>query len=88
MKRHGRPIEEVALKKTLNVGIERSDQLLLWEAAIEAGATLDELEKMDSGGYSNRFLSRLMVWYQRRKLFEAHVSEAESEYIKKQSKKK
>lgn len=86
MTRHGRPIDEVSLKKTLKVGIERSDQLMLWEAAIAAGATLDELDKMDNGGYSNRFLSRLVIWYQRHNQYDAHVSEAESDYIEKKAK--
>lgn len=87
MTRHGLEITEVRLKQTLNVNIERSNELMLWEAAIAAGATLDELEKIDNREYSKRFLSRLMVWYERHMLHKAHVSEAESEYIKKKSKK-
>lgn len=87
MTRYGTEITEARLANTLNVGIERSNELLLWEAAIAAGATLDDLEKLDNREYSKRFMARLVVWYERHQLYKAHVSDAEAQYIKKKSKK-
>ena len=88
MTRYGRPVDEVRLKNQLNTGLQRSDKLMVWEAAIAAGASLDELQKIEEGKYPNWFLSRMVVWYVRHNQYQAHVSEAESDYLKKKSKRK
>jgi len=48
----------------------------LWEAAIAAGATLDELEKIDSGEYTIKFQARLIAWHQKHKIVQMHEQDA------------
>jgi hypothetical protein len=47
-----------------------------WEAAIAAGATLDELYKWDSGGYTRTFKSKVIAWHNMHSLVELHKSDA------------
>jgi hypothetical protein len=48
----------------------------LWEAAIAAGATLDELEKLDRGDYTVGFQARLLAWHSVHNQVEMHKQDA------------
>jgi hypothetical protein len=48
----------------------------LWEAAIAAGATLDDLEKLDRGGYQVDFQARLLAWHSIHNQVEMHRQDA------------
>lgn len=88
MTRMGRPIDEIAINSGVNPQIERSQKLVEWEAAIAAGATLEELYKWESegiNGYPSWFKARVLVWYERHGQFEAHVSDAQIKAAKKKS---
>jgi hypothetical protein len=82
MTRHGRPIEEVSLKKAINTGLAKSQRLVEWDAAIAAGATLDELMKWEDGGYPPWFKALVMVWHERKILAENHAEEARADALK------
>ena len=48
----------------------------VWDAAIAAGATLDELEKLDAGGYRPTFTAKLVAWHTIRKHIALHTEDA------------
>lgn len=86
MSRRGRPIDEYQLKGGINPQIARSHKLVEWEAAIAAGATLDELYKwevMGPEGYPSWFKARVLVWHERHQQFDTHMSEIQAEAAKK-----
>lgn len=77
MSRHGNPIQDVHLRKSVRTGIEYgSVSYPLWDAAIAAGASLDELERLDEGEYSIKMQAKLIAWHQLHQLVEAHKEEA------------
>lgn len=57
-----------------------------WEAAIAAGATLDELYKWETGGYPKPFRARVIAWHNLHNLVEAHKNDAAAEKVKSRSK--
>ena len=73
--RFGFPIEEVWLKDSVNTGITfETITFPLWEAAIAAGATLDELNNLDS--YPKRFQAKLIAWHQKHQIVKMHQEDA------------
>jgi hypothetical protein len=54
-----------------------------WEAAIAAGASLDELQKMDRGGYHPAFVAKLIAWHDMSRQIDNHIEDAKSRAIKK-----
>ena len=60
----------------------------IWEAAIAAGASLDEMERLEQGHYSNAFLAKLVAWYNMSEAIHMHSEEAKSDAIKRQAKSK
>jgi hypothetical protein len=82
MTRHGQPIEQVGLKKAINTGIAKSQRLVEWDAAIAAGATLDELVKWEDGGYPTWFKAKVIVWHERKMLAENHTEDAKVQAMK------
>ena len=84
--RFGFPIEEVWVKDAINTGISfESITFPLWEAAIAAGATLDELSRLDD--YSKRFQAKLIAWHQKHKIVQLHEQDARSKAMNKKGKK-
>lgn len=47
-----------------------------WDAAVECGATLDELQKWDAGGYTARFKAKVITFVRYKRLIEMHSEEA------------
>ncbi|MBD3251180.1 hypothetical protein GF380_01775 [Candidatus Uhrbacteria bacterium] len=75
VKRYGYPIQDVGVKGAVNTGITFDNYLYpLWDAAIDAGATLDELQSLDE--YPKRFQAQLIAWHQIKKLINLHTEEA------------
>jgi len=60
----------------------------LWEAAITAGASLTELEKLDAGGFSVRFQGKLMGWHMLHQLVGLHKQDAAARASEKAAKRK
>jgi len=58
----------------------------LWEAAIAAGATLDELNRLDD--YPKSFLANLIAWHQKHRIVQMHEQDAAARATEKRSKKK
>ena len=87
--RHGVPIDTFAIRHSIQTGIEFGSELFpLWDAAISAGATLDELEKVDQGGYKGKFLAKVMAWKRTRNFVDLHSSDAQASAAEKAAKKK
>lgn len=75
MSRNGFPIEDVWLKDSVNTGIQYETLTFpLWEAAIAAGATLDELARLDQ--YPPRFLAKVIAWHQKHRIVKLHEQDA------------
>lgn len=47
-----------------------------WEAAIAAGASLDDLEKWDRGGFPVQFKAKVVAWFNLHSLIELHSNDA------------
>lgn len=58
----------------------------MWEAAVAAGATLDELCRLDDGGYSKQFLVKLLAWKHTRDLVRIHSEDAVARAAKRKAK--
>lgn len=81
------PIERRRITDAIKHGIDASQGFWEWEAAIAAGATLDELLKWEKiGGYPPLFKAMVMVWFERHRLFESHVEDAKAKAIKSKTK--
>lgn len=83
MTRRGTAIEDLRLKDPVNTGILFSAKFAEWEAVINAGATLDELYKWEMGEYPPWFKARVLIWYERHILKEAHTAEAQVDKVNK-----
>ena len=59
-----------------------------FDAAIAAGATLDELYKLEQGEYPKKFRARVVAWHNLHKAIEGHSNDAVAEDIKRKSKQK
>lgn len=83
--RNGFPIEDVWLKDSVSTGIQYETLTFpLWEAAIAAGATLDELARLDE--FPTRFLAKLIAWHQKHKIVALHEQDAGARAAEKKSK--
>ncbi len=74
--RNGEPIENVHIRDSVDPHISFSMGFQEWEAAIAAGATLDELLKWDQRGYPKEFMAKVIAWYQNHTLVKAHLEDA------------
>ena len=85
--RNGFPIEEVWLKDSVNTGIVYETLTFpLWEAAVAANATLDELERLDD--YPKTFLAKLIAWHQKHRIVQMHEQDAAARAAEKRNKPK
>jgi len=57
----------------------------LWEAATAAGASLDELEKLESGGYATWFQAKLVAWHQLHQIVEQNKQDAVSRVMERRA---
>ena len=73
--RWGYPIEDLGVSGSVSTGITFDTLMFpLWEAAIAAGATLDELSKLDD--YPKKFLAKLIAWHIKHRLVRMHEQDA------------
>ncbi len=82
MTRHGEPIGQYYISDTINPGIHYSDTYAIWDAAVAAGATLEELEKIQGGDYSSKFLAQLIAWHAGYKGINSNVEDAKAQNSK------
>ena len=74
------------LRDSINTGIQYETLTFpLWEAAIAAGATLDELSRLDD--YPKRFLAKLIAWWEKHRIVRMHEQDAAARAAEKKSKK-
>jgi hypothetical protein len=64
----------VRVRSAVDPHISYSVHFSLWEAAIAAGATLDELARLED--YPKKFRAKLIAWHGFHKLTELHSQDA------------
>lgn len=74
MRRNGESIEDVRVRSGVDPHISFSVHYSVWDAAIAAGATLEELSKLES--YPKKFLAKLVAWHNYHSLIELHGQDA------------
>ncbi len=55
----------------------------LWDGAIAAGATLDELHKINMGMYPPKFLATIIAWHMTHQQINSHIEDAKAQKMKK-----
>lgn len=86
MTRYGEPISTVPLHDTIHTSIDYSYRFAEFDAAIAAGATLDELYKLYQGLYPRRFMAMIVVWNSSRRMIEAHQQDAQNAVMRQKTK--
>jgi len=66
----------VRVRNAVDPHISYSVHYSVWDAAIAAGATLEELSKLES--YPKAFLAKLVAWHNFHSLIELHGQDASS----------
>jgi len=61
-----------------NVNIGYSKAFEVFDAAIAAGATIEDLWKIDSGDYPTWFIAKLIAWSRGSKMIHNHSQDAAS----------
>lgn len=74
VRRNGDPIEDVRANSAVDPHISYSIHFSEWEAAVAAGASLDELMRLDK--YPIEFRAKLVAWHGYHKLVELHAQDA------------
>lgn len=72
MKKWGVRLDRVGTPGAKSLGIEYGLSFEVWQAAIAAGATLDELHKLDQGFYPKYFKAKLITWFRFHELLGLH----------------
>ncbi len=74
VKRNGEPIEDVGVRDSVDPHISYSVHYSEWDAAIAAGATLDELLRLEQ--YPIMFRAKLIAWHNYHRAIEMHAQDA------------
>ncbi len=72
----GSPIGEAVIRGAVDPHISYSMHFAEWNAAIAAGATLEELFKLEAGEYPKWFRARLIAWKNLHDLIQTHTEAA------------
>jgi hypothetical protein len=76
VRRNGEPIKKLSIKGAINSGITYSQSYQVFDAAIAAGATLNELKDLVGGKYPNWFQAVLISWHDNHGAITMHQEEA------------
>ena len=76
MTRNQQPIANARIRGAKSSGIQFSIEFEGWEAAIAAGATIEELYKWYGGEYPRKFMAHVIQWHRSHKLVRAHEQDA------------
>jgi hypothetical protein len=74
--RNGVAIKDANVRNSVETGISYSNGFAEIEAAVSAGATLDELYKWEQNGYPLWFRAKIIAWSSLHKLIELHANDA------------
>ena len=74
VRRNGERIEDVGVRDSVDPHITYSVHYSEWDAAIAAGASLDELSRLDQ--YPKDFRAKLIAWHGYHRAIEMHSQEA------------
>lgn len=86
MTKHGEDIRKASLRNEIRPGIRTPLRFRGLQAAVWAGATLDELQKWEMGRYSPRFKAKIIALYNLEHLIKAHVEDEKAKEIDRKSK--
>jgi hypothetical protein len=67
---------DVRVKNAIDSGIRYSLEFSGWEAAIAAGAGLDEMIKWANGEYPRAFMAKVIMWNELHRAVEMHIGDA------------
>jgi hypothetical protein len=81
-------LRQVRLRNAIDAGITYSMAFAQWEAAVAAGATMDELYRMERGEYPKWFVAKVMAWHNVHSLVEAHKEDASAIEAQKRARKR
>jgi len=56
---------------------------MLWDSAIAAGATLEELHRINLGIYPSKFLATIVAWHMTHGQINSHIEDAKAAKMKK-----
>jgi len=84
VKRHGQPILQSGIHNRLRHGITAGFAFEEWEACTAARLNV---ETWDAGGYTPAFKAKVIAWHLIRRAIEAHVADAQAEFVKHEQKK-
>ena len=76
MRRRGERIEDVGVRDAIDPQISYSVHFSEFEAAVAAGASLDELMRLEE--YPKKFRAKLIAWFGYHKMVEMHAQDAVS----------
>ena len=68
----GTRLDRVGLPGAKSLGVEYGPTFELWEAAVAAGAGLDDLWRLDMGHYPKWFKAKLIAWFRFHELLKLH----------------
>jgi hypothetical protein len=55
----------------------------IWDAAIAAGASMDELKAIDEGQYPSWFLGKIIAWHIAHRQISSHSDDAVAKSVRK-----
>jgi hypothetical protein len=84
--RNGVEIFSHGVRGGVNPGISYSLYYEGVDAAIEAGATLEEVRKWVDGEYDTRFMALIIAWNRTRKVISNHTEDAVATAMKRRGK--
>lgn len=76
MTKWGQPISQVTIAKPVSTGINYNSSYEAWQAFVECGATMDELQKFEEGAYPVWFVAKVMAWNRNRLMIENTVQDS------------
>jgi hypothetical protein len=85
VRRNGEPIKDVHIRDAVDPNISYSVHFSEWEAAIAAGATLDELQRLDQ--YPKQFRAKLIAWHGFHNAVAMHSQDAVNQKMSKKPRK-
>ena len=78
----------VRVKHGVDPDIGYSMDFAVFDAAVAAGATLSDLEKLDRGEFPPKFVARVVAWKNLKDAIVSHSEDAAIEAAKKKSKRR
>lgn len=76
VRKDNRPIADVQLQGGISTGITYNLSFSIWDAAIAAGAGIEDLWKLDQGLYPHSFVAKILAWHRGKIAIDNHTEAA------------